>query len=89
MVNLPLLENNLMKIVKLVLITIILFLAISGIDVFAAGPPGPPPGGVGGGGGPSCWPPPCVPIDGGLSFLLVAGALYGGKKIYDISKKAE
>ena len=78
-----------MKIVKLVLITIILFLAISGIDVFAAGPPGPPPGGVGGGGGPSCWPPPCVPIDGGLSFLLVAGALYGGKKIYDISKKAE
>lgn len=86
MVNLPLLENNLMKIVKLVLITIILFLALSGIDVFAAGPPGPPNGG---GGGPACWPPPCVPIDGGLSFLLVAGALYGGKKIYDISKKAE
>ena len=85
MVNLPLLENNLMRITKLVLITIILFLALSGIDVFAAGPPGPP----GGGGGPSCWPPPCVPIDGGLSFLLVAGALYGGKKIYDISKEAE
>lgn len=85
MVNLPLLENNLMRITKLVLITIVLFLALSGIDVFAAGPPGPP----GGGGGPSCWPPPCVPIDGGLSFLLIAGALYGGKKIYDISKEAE
>ncbi len=74
-----------MRITKLVLITIILFLALSGIDVFAAGPPGPP----GGGGGPSCWPPPCVPIDGGISYLLALGAIYGGKKIYDISKKAE
>ncbi len=87
MVNLPLLENNLMRIIKLVLITIVLFLALSGIDVFAAGPPGPPGGG--GGGDPVCWPPPCVPIDGGLSFLLIAGALYGGKKVYDISKEAE
>jgi|TARA_R110000787_G_scaffold135687_2_gene248002 hypothetical protein len=85
MVNLPLLENNLMRITKLVLITIVLFLALSGIDVFAAGPPGPP----GGGGGPSCWPPPCVPIDGGISYLLALGAIYGGKKVYDISKKAE
>ena len=56
--------------------------------MFAAGPPGPPGGG--GGGGPPCWPPPCVPIDGGISFLLVAGAIYGSKKVYDISqKKAE
>ncbi len=85
MVNLPLLENNLMRITKLVLITIVLFLALSGIDVFAAGPPGPP----GGGGGPSCWPPPCVPIDGGISYLLALGVIYGGKKVYDISKKAE
>ncbi len=74
-----------MRITKLVLITIVLFLALSGIDVFAAGPPGPP----GGGGGPSCWPPPCVPIDGGISYLLALGAIYGGKKVYDISKKAE
>lgn len=56
-------------------------------DVFAGGgPPGPPGGGPG---GPPCWPPPCVPIDGGISFLLFAGALYGSKKVYDISKKAE
>ena len=52
-----------------------------------------PPGGPGGPGNPTtdppCWPPPCVPIDGGLSFLLAAGLAYGGKKAYDISKKEE
>lgn len=32
--------------------------------------------------------PPCpVPLDGGVSLLLIAGAAYGGKKIYNISKK--
>lgn len=68
-------------------IYVLLFvLAISVVNnAFAGGPPpGPPPGG---GGGPPCWPPPCVPIDGGLGFLLIAGTLYGGKKIYDINKK--
>ena len=37
--------------------------------------------------GPPCWPPPCVPVDGGISFLLVAAAAYGGKKIYDSKKQ--
>ena len=32
------------------------------------------------GGGPPCWPPPCIPIDGGLSLLIGAGALLGGRK---------
>ncbi len=70
-------------------IFITLFLVAMSIvnNAFAAGPPGPPGGG---GGGPPCWPPPCVPIDGGLGFLLLAGVAYGGKKVYDISKeKAE
>lgn len=40
---------------------------------------GPPPN-------PYCWPPPCVPIDGGLAFLVVAGIAYGVKKINDIHK---
>lgn len=32
--------------------------------------------------------PPCpVPLDGGISLLLIAGAAYGGKKIYDSTKK--
>jgi hypothetical protein len=57
------------------------------IDLLAGGPPGPPGGGGGGPPG-GCWPPStCIPIDGGLSFLLLAGAAYGGKKIYDTAKK--
>ena len=33
-----------------------------------------------GGGEPPCWPPPCVPVDGGLSFLVAIGAAFGGKE---------
>ena len=47
--------------------------------------PGPPPGG---GMSPPCWPPPCLPIDGGISFLIAAAAVYGGKKLYDHQKKS-
>ncbi len=36
-------------------------------------------------GGP--FPPCAVPLDGGISLLLIAGAAYGGKKIYDSTKK--
>ncbi len=49
---------------------------------YAAAPPPPP-------GGPACWPPPCIPIDGGISILMAAGAAYGAKKIYDSRKKQE
>jgi hypothetical protein len=45
-----------------------------------AGPPPPP-----GGGGPVCWPPPCIPIDGGITLLIAAGVIFGGSKLY--SKK--
>jgi len=31
--------------------------------------------------------PPRIPIDGGVTALLAAGALFGAKKIYDVSKK--
>lgn len=30
---------------------------------------------------------PCIPIDGGLSFLIAAGVAYGGKKAFDVYKK--
>jgi hypothetical protein len=30
---------------------------------------------------------PDIPIDGGTSLLLAAGALFGIKKIYDLQKK--
>ncbi len=37
--------------------------------------------------GPPCFPPPCIPIDGGTSLLIAAGLIWGGKKAYDQSKK--
>ena len=40
-----------------------------------------------GGGSPVCWPPPCIPIDGGISLLVAAGAIYGGKKLYSNRKE--
>jgi hypothetical protein len=49
-------------------------------------PPPPPPSS---GPGPVCWPPPCIPIDGGITLLIAAGAAYGAKKIYTSRKKAE
>ena len=50
--------------------------------LFAGGPPPPAAG------GPPCFPPPCgIPLDGGISFLIVAGIAYGGKKASDIRKK--
>lgn len=31
---------------------------------------------------------PCpIPIDGGLVFLIAAGAAYGGKKAYELQRK--
>ncbi|NNK79905.1 MAG: hypothetical protein HKO93_00280 [Flavobacteriales bacterium] len=45
------------------------------------GPPiqGPGPGG--------CFPPPCIPVDGGLSLLIAAGIGLAGKKAYDYHKE--
>ena len=75
-----------MKNLKLLIVTVMVF-SIS--TVFSA--PAPPPAGTttGGAAGPTCWPPPCVPIDNGIVFLIAAGALYGAKKFYDMRKKAQ
>ena len=56
----------------------------------AAPPPHPPAGSTaaaGATGHPGCWPPPCVPIDGGISLLIAAGAIYGGRKLYSSKKQ--
>ena len=45
---------------------------------------GPPDAGGSTGTEPPCWEPSCVPIDGGLAFLLVAGAVFGAKMIYEL-----
>lgn len=49
---------------------------------FGKPPCGIPPcgNGNGGGGGPTCFPPPCVPINKGIYFLLTAGVLYGAQR---------
>lgn len=39
--------------------------------------------------GPGCFPPPCVPIDGGTTLLIAAGLAIGGKKAYDLRNKNE
>jgi hypothetical protein len=41
------------------------------------------------GGGAPCWPPPCIPIDGGLSALITVGALLGGKKALELRRAAK
>jgi hypothetical protein len=43
----------------------------------------PPPGD-----GPPCWPPPCVPVDGGIVFAISAAALFGGLLIYSNLKRS-
>ncbi|MBS1635501.1 MAG: hypothetical protein JST26_06220 [Bacteroidetes bacterium] len=58
-----------------------LIFSLAFVAIGLAAPPPPP------GGSPSCWPPPCIPIDGGITFLMAAGALYGGKKLYDKKQK--
>jgi len=57
---------------------------------FCQPPGGPPPGGGGGttAGGPPCWDPNCVPIDGGVGFLIAAGAVLGVKKIREHRKQS-
>ena len=54
-------------------------------SVYCQLPPPPPPPTTSQ--TPPCWPPPCIPIDGGVSFLAVAGAAYAGKKLYNRVKK--
>lgn len=72
------------KIYKSLVVAIFVFLFVNVSISLAGGPPPPPPGG----GGPPCFPPPCMPIDGGISFLLVAGAALGAKKMYDSRKNS-
>lgn len=49
--------------------------------------PPAPPAAEGGTTAPPCWPPPCVPIDGGIGWLIAAGVAYGAKKSFLIKGK--
>jgi len=55
-----------------------------GLSLAAYSAPAPPPTG-----GPGCWPPPCIPIDGGISLLMMAGAAYGAKKFHEARKNKD
>ena len=79
-------ENILMKLTPLfrvVLLFVVVFL-VAGFcgELMAQG--GPPTTGSGPGGPPTGTP---VPIDGGISALVVAGAAYGIKKLRDRNKQ--
>lgn len=65
---------------RLAFTLVFLFVVIGAQTLFSAPPPPPAVN-------PPCWPPPCIPIDGGISALIAAGAAYGAKKLYDRKKK--
>lgn len=71
---------------KKTLFTFLILLVCSYYSNLNAQPPGP---GGGNNPKPGCDNPPCVPIDGGISFLLLAGAALGSKKMYDLKKAKE
>ena len=73
------------SLLKFLIVSILCFIAQTSFSQPATGGPGGPPAG----GTPPCWPPPCIPVDGGISLLIGAGVLFGGKKIYDYNKKSE
>ena len=58
-----------------------LFLNIDGLSAQPTTPNKPGTGNHG------CWPPPCIPIDGGISLLIAAGVAYGGRKMHNSRKK--
>ena len=67
---------------NIILFILVVFFIFFFNDIFAQAPP-PPPGEE----DPCGWPPGnCVPIDGGISFLLAAAAAFGAKKLYDHKK---
>ncbi|MFM2019166.1 MAG: hypothetical protein RL007_2822 [Bacteroidota bacterium] len=65
-----------------ILASLVLLLIVGVATLHAQPPPPPPPPGD-----PPCWPPPCVPVDGGIVFAVGAAAVFGGKKLYNSLKK--
>lgn len=67
---------------KIILIASIAFVGLVGYQgAYAQSNPPPPPVGGNAGGPPPPPPPSGVPLDGGLSLLMAAGAAVGAKAI--------
>ena len=75
--------KNITKLVKVTLI-LVLFMGWN-LLAMAQGPPPPPGGGHGQTGNQAAGG--SAPIGGGIAILLSMGAAWGGKKVYDESKK--
>lgn len=65
------------KNLKRLFATLVVFGGLMTTDLFAP----PTVGGGASGGSAGCWPPPCVPIDGGVGLLIAAGLAFGGKQL--------
>ena len=70
-------KTIILQVIHTVVFSAALLLSIS---VYGQGGPGDP------GGDPDN---PGIPLDGGLSILIAAGAAYGGKKLYDANKRTK
>ena len=75
---------QLLSIMKTRFFLLFIFTVVTITHSVALPPPPPPPDP---GDAPGCWPPPCIPIDGGISLLIAAGVVYGGRKLYVIQKE--
>lgn len=71
-------------------ILVVVFIGISfyassmGAPAVAGAPPaGAPPAGNGA----PCWSPPCIPIDGGIAFLVAGAVIFGARKIMSSDKE--
>ena len=62
-----------MRINKYFLLVATVLLILIGIQTGHAQPPPPPPPT----GGPPCWPPPCIPVNGGILYAVGAAILFG------------
>ena len=71
------------KLIRIILLVSIGYFLMP--SAYAFGPPLPP--GPGPGSGPTCWPPPCVPINGGIVFLIAAGLGLGIVKVLNARKR--
>ncbi|HET6990746.1 MAG TPA: hypothetical protein VFJ43_05455 [Bacteroidia bacterium] len=67
-----------MKLNKYFLLAATILLVLIGIQTGHAQPPPPPPPS----GGPPCWPPPCVPVNGGIIYAVGAAVLFGAYALY-------
>ncbi len=82
-------KDNIMKNIKKYILRTFAILLFMGASFTVFSQPPPPPGGSSGGGGtnPGDELGGNAPIGGGLFILLGLGAVYGGRKLYQLRKE--